>query len=61
MIDIDTSSGDENSSDGSITNSDESGGDDGMEGPERPTKRARKLSVCHYIHVVTTVLSCDIY
>ena len=61
VIDINTSSGDKNSSDGSITNSDESGGDDGMEGPERPTKQAQKLPVCHYIHVVTTMFLGDIY
>jgi hypothetical protein len=63
---IDTSSGDisdKNSSGGSSTNSDESEGDvdDGVEGPERPTKRARKLPVRHYIQVATTMFSGDIY
>jgi hypothetical protein len=58
---IDTSSADisdNNSSDGSSTDSDDSEGDDG---PERPTKRARKLPVRHYIQVATIMFSGDIY
>jgi hypothetical protein len=61
---MDTSSGgisDKNSSDGSSNTSDESEGDDGMEGSERPTKRARTLPVCHYIQLATIMFSGDIY
>jgi len=52
---------DKNSTGGSSTDSNESEGDDGMEGPERPTKRARKPPVCHYIQVATTMFLGDIY